>query len=65
MRIDYVKSYASANFYPKLCHIVAYRKKTNHVSITRGTIHIFLFFFAQATYGYILTKIFIDAQDAT
>jgi hypothetical protein len=65
MHIDYVKSYASAKFHPKICHIVACRKKTNHVSITRDTIHISLSFFAQATYGYILARNFTDAQDTT
>jgi hypothetical protein len=63
MHIDYVESYASAKFHPKIYHIMACRKKTNHVSVTHDTIHIFLFYFAQATYGYILEQNFIDAQD--
>jgi hypothetical protein len=65
MHIDYVESYASANFHPKICYIVAGRKKINYMSITRDTIHISLFFFAQATYGYILARNFTDAQDTT
>jgi hypothetical protein len=65
VHIDYVESYPSANFHLKICHIVAYRKKTNHMSVTRDTIHIFFFFFAQATYGYILIRNFTDAQDIT
>jgi hypothetical protein len=65
MHIDSVESYASANFHPKIYHIVACIKKINHVSITRDTIHISLFFFAQVKYGYILARNFTDAQDTT
>jgi hypothetical protein len=65
MHIDYVESSASVNFHPKICHIVACRKKTNHMSITRDTIHISLFFFAQVTYGYILARNFTGAKDTT
>jgi hypothetical protein len=62
---DYVESYASAKFHPKICHIMACRKNTNHMSVTRDTIHISLFFFAQATYGYILIRNFTYTQDTT
>jgi hypothetical protein len=65
MDIDDLESYASANFHLKIYYIVACRKKTNNMSITRDTIHISLFFFAQIAHGYILKLNFIAAKDTT
>jgi hypothetical protein len=65
MDIEYVVSYAFANFYSKIQHFVPCAKKTNNVQVVYGTIHSNLIYFAQATYGHILGQNLVDTQDTT